>query len=86
MSENCHGVSMLFLLLLSGFIVHISYHVMCIFLVSYLHSCKILMMFRDNTICILFRISITEFACVFATALTTLVIVLLLHSCQNDGF
>lgn len=77
---------MLFLLLLSGFIVHISYHVMCIFLVSYLHTSKILMMFRDNTICILFRISVAEFACVIATAFTTLVMVLLLYGCQNDGF
>lgn len=85
-SENCHGVSMLLLLLLSGFIVHISCHVMCIFLVLYSHTSKVLMLFRDNTICILFLISISEFVCVIATAFTALVMVLLLYSCQNDGF
>lgn len=84
--DNCHGVSILFLLLLCGSIVHIFYHVMCIFLVLYLHTSKILIMFRNNTLCTLFRISITEFVCVIATALTTLVIVLLLYGCQYDGF
>lgn len=85
-SESCHDVCILFLLLLCGFIVHISFRVMSIFLVLFLNTSKILMMVRANTICTLFQFLIIECVCLIATTFTNFVIVLLLCICQNNGF